>query len=90
MEEDIRYEQSHLGHWTKSIPYARKARKVPLAAVDKEFGWRQPIVVDAREGIICGHTRWLAAQKPGLTEGTAGARGRESDSGAGVRLMAAG
>ena len=30
----------------------------------------------AWEGIICGDIRRLAAQKPGLTEGTAGARGR--------------
>jgi hypothetical protein len=33
-------------------PYARNARQIPQAAVDKvaasiqEFGWRQPIVVD--------------------------------------------
>ena len=32
----------------------------------KEFGWRQPIVVDAEGVIICGHTRWKAAQKLGL------------------------
>jgi hypothetical protein len=37
----------------KLIPYARNARKIPQAAIDKvaasikEFGWRQPIVVDA-------------------------------------------
>src|SRR6266571_5980539 len=55
-------------------PYARNARKIPAAAVDKvaasirEFGWRQPIVVDAKGVIICGHTRLLAAQKLGLKE----------------------
>lgn len=32
----------------------------------KEFGWRQPIVVDANGVIIVGHTRWKAAQKLGL------------------------
>jgi DNA modification methylase len=32
----------------------------------KEFGWRQPIVVDAAGVIIVGHTRWKAAQKLGL------------------------
>jgi DNA modification methylase len=32
----------------------------------KEFGFRQPIVVDAESVIICGHTRWKAAQKLGL------------------------
>ena len=56
------------------IPYARNARKIPPAAVDKvaasiqEFGWRQPIVVDGKGVIICGHTRLLAAQKLGLRE----------------------
>jgi DNA modification methylase len=55
------------------IPYARNARKIPPEAVDKvaasirEFGWRQPIVVDRNGVIICGHTRLLAAQKLGLT-----------------------
>jgi ParB-like chromosome segregation protein Spo0J len=57
-----------------------KARKISPAAVDKvavsikAFRWRQPIVVDAKEGIICGHTRLWAAQELGLTEGSAGAR----------------
>src|SRR6266478_1322737 len=56
----------------KPIPYARNSRKIPERAIDKvaasikEFGWRQPIVVD-KDGIICcGHTRLLAAKKLGL------------------------
>ena len=32
----------------------------------REFGFRQPIVVDADGVIICGHTRYKAAQKLGL------------------------
>src|SRR5205809_639727 len=32
----------------------------------KEFGFRQPIVVDAEGVIVVGHTRWRAAQKLGL------------------------
>jgi DNA modification methylase len=58
----------------KITPYARNARKIPPAAVDKvaasirEFGWRQPIVVDREGVIICGHTRLLAAYKLGLPE----------------------
>lgn len=32
----------------------------------KEFGFRQPIVVDSDGVIICGHTRWKAAKKLGL------------------------
>jgi len=34
----------------------------------REFGFRQPIVVDAEGVIICGHTRWKAAQKLGLKQ----------------------
>src|ERR1700685_3879819 len=55
------------------IPYARNARTITPAAVDKvaasiqEFGWRQPIVVDAQRVIIAGHTRLLAARKLNLT-----------------------
>ena len=37
-----------------------------VAASLREFGFRQPIVVDAEGVIICGHTRWKAAQKLGL------------------------
>ena len=33
-----------------------------VAASAKEFGFRVPIVVD-KDGIICGHTRLLAARK---------------------------
>jgi len=34
----------------------------------REFGFRQPIVVDGDGVIICGHTRWKAAQKLGLKQ----------------------
>jgi DNA modification methylase len=37
-----------------------------VAASIKEFGFRQPIVVDTQGVIICGHTRYKAAQKLGL------------------------
>src|SRR4051794_1627978 len=37
-----------------------------LAASIREFGFRQPIVVDEHGEIIVGHTRWKAAQKLGL------------------------
>lgn len=52
-------------------PYERNPRQND-AAVDavaaslREFGFRQPIVVDEEGVIIVGHTRWLAAQKLGL------------------------
>ncbi len=37
-----------------------------VAASLKEFGFRQPIVVDADGVIVVGHTRWKAAAKLGL------------------------
>lgn len=58
----------------KPIPYSRNARKISSKAIDKvaasikEFGFRQPIVVDRESVIIAGHTRLLAAQKLGLRE----------------------
>src|SRR5216684_2539335 len=57
----------------KIRPYARNARRIPQRAVDKvaasikEFGWRQPIVVDSEGVIVAGHTRLLAARKLGLS-----------------------
>ena len=54
-------------------PYEKNPR-INDAAVDavaeslRRFGFRQPIVVDADGVIVCGHTRWKAAQKLGLTE----------------------
>src|SRR6516165_224262 len=37
-----------------------------VAASIKEFGFRQPIVVDEHDVIIVGHTRYKAALKLGL------------------------
>ena len=53
------------------IPYARNPRKNDgavdkVASSIKEFGFRQPIVVDAEGIIIAGHTRYKAAKKLGL------------------------
>ena len=39
-----------------------------VAASIREFGFRQPIVVDEASVIIVGHTRYKAALKLGLTE----------------------
>ena len=56
------------------IPYARNARKISERAIEKvaasiqEFGWQQPIVVDAQGVIIVGHTRLLAARHLRLPE----------------------
>ncbi len=53
------------------VPYARNPRKnqaaiVKVAASIKEFGFRQPIVVDGEMVIVVGHTRYLAAIQLGM------------------------
>lgn len=54
------------------IPYARNPRKQPdslvsgLAASLKEFGFKQPIVIDRDGVIVAGHTRAKAAERLGL------------------------
>ena len=54
-------------------PYEKNPR-INDAAVDavaesiRRFGFRQPIVVDGDGVIVCGHTRWKAAQKLGLKQ----------------------
>ncbi len=55
------------------IPYARNPRRndgavAKVAASIREFGWRQPIVVDRDMVVVAGHTRLLAARQLGLTE----------------------
>jgi ParB-like chromosome segregation protein Spo0J len=53
-------------------PYAQNAKAHPPSQVAKiartisEYGWDQPIVVDADLLIIKGHERFLAAQELGL------------------------
>jgi ParB-like chromosome segregation protein Spo0J len=55
------------------IPYERNPRN-NIDAVDKvaasirEFGWRQPIVVDEGMVVIAGHTRLMAAKQLGLKD----------------------
>ncbi len=39
-----------------------------VVASIREFGWRQPIVVDTDGVIVCGHTRYKAAQKLGIQQ----------------------
>ncbi len=58
----------------KIVPYARNPRK-NTAAIDKvaaslkEYGWQQPMVVDAAGVLVVGHTRREGALKLGWTEG---------------------
>jgi DNA modification methylase len=49
-------------------PRINEAAVDAVAASIKEFGFRQPVVVDEEDVIIVGHTRYKAAQKLGLTE----------------------
>jgi DNA modification methylase len=63
----------HIEMWPigRVVPYEKNPR-FNAGAVDavakslREFGWRQPIVVDSDSVIICGHTRYKAALKLGL------------------------
>lgn len=59
---------------TKDLrPYENNPRKNDnavhaVAESIKEFGFRQPIVVQEDGTIICGHTRWKAAKKLGMKD----------------------
>ena len=52
-------------------PYAKNAKKHPKEQVEhianslREFGWKQPVVIDRDNVIIAGHGRVLAAKKLG-------------------------
>lgn len=56
------------------IPYARNSRThsdaqvAQIAASIKEFGFTNPVLIDAQGGIIAGHGRVMAARKLGLDE----------------------
>lgn len=56
---------------SRPIPYDNNPRDndaavEPLANSIREFGWQQPIVVDADGVILAGHTRLKAAERLGL------------------------
>ena len=58
---------------TSITPYDRNPRQnddavAAVAASIREFGFRQPIVVDEAGVIIVGHTRWKAAKTLGMVE----------------------
>lgn len=56
------------------IPYARNSRTHSelqinqIASSIKEFGFRNPVLVDGENGIIAGHGRVMAATKLGIAE----------------------
>ena len=53
-------------------PYEKNAKKHPVEQVElianslREFGWRQPLVVDADNVLVIGHGRLLAAKMLGM------------------------
>lgn len=62
-----------LRNTTDITPYERNPRQnddavEAVANSIREYGFRQPIVVDADGVIIVGHTRWKAAKKLGLAK----------------------
>lgn len=56
------------------IPYARNARThsdaqvAQIAASIREWGWTNPVLIDAEGGLIAGHGRVLAARKLGIED----------------------
>ena len=58
----------------KLIPYARNSRThsetqvAQIAGSIREFGFTNPVLIDAKNGIIAGHGRVMAAQKLGLKD----------------------
>jgi len=59
---------------TDLIPYVNNPRNNTQSAIDKvassikNFGFQNPILIDEKNEIICGHTRFLAGQKLNLKE----------------------
>ena len=55
------------------VPYANNSRThneaqvAQIAGSIKEFGFRDPILVDESNMILCGHGRVMAARKLGMT-----------------------
>jgi len=58
----------------KLIPYKKNAKKHPKEQIEhiansiKEFGFKQPVVIDSENNIVVGHARVLAAKKLGMVE----------------------
>jgi len=66
--------QYYLADVKELIPYARNARThsdeqiAQIAASIREFGFLSPIIVSKDNTILCGHGRFYAAQRLGLTK----------------------
>jgi DNA modification methylase len=74
--KERKIEGFHVEMWDidRPIDYPKNARKWSPKAVEKvatsirEFGWRQPVVVDSAGVIVIGHLRRAAGKSIGLTE----------------------
>jgi hypothetical protein len=76
-QRQLRADKANASHRTSidrfDQPYDKNPRRndgavEAVARSLKEFGWRQPVVVDKDNVIVVGHTRWKAAKQLGLTE----------------------
>ena len=52
----------------KPYEFSPRSNDAAVAHSIREFGFRQPIIVDDEGVIIIGHTRYKAAQKLGIEE----------------------
>lgn len=56
------------------IPYVNNPRNNNQTAIDKvassikNFGFKVPLIIDEKNEIVCGHTRYKASEKLGLKE----------------------
>ena len=74
--ETVTHGQLHIEYRPTAslVPYARNARTHSDAQVEqivesiREFGWTNPVLIDAAGGIIAGHGRVMAAQKIGMAQ----------------------
>ena len=75
-EERARHTRRRIELWplTRPIPYEANPRNCPPEAIAKvaksikEFGFMQPIVVDAHDIVVVGTTRLLAAKSSGCKQ----------------------
>ena len=68
--KDLRVKYVPIGdvHPYEDNPRRNDGAVQAVAASLREFGWKQPIVVDADGTIIAGHTRYKAALELGMTD----------------------
>ena len=61
-------------HVDEIIPYANNPRNISQNAIDKvassikNFGFKNPVIIDKDNEIVAGHNRILAAKKLGMEE----------------------